>query len=188
MEAQLATTELDEPFWVINRFGKRHWTDSGRKAIVNAYLLGTPTKEIGEAFGCSKNVVVGQIHRAREKGELPKFQPTPTLGPRKRKRKTLIEVPKTDPMALKIKAMITARAKLLATPAPVQPPKPKVRLRVVESPTAVTLEGLESHMCRWPLGDPRYSDFRFCGGSRIDDKHPYCAEHTKLGTQISRHR
>jgi hypothetical protein len=38
----------------------------------------------------------------------------------------------------------------------------------------VTFLGLEPHHCRYPIGDPKTKEFRFCGAPRLDDK-PYCA-------------
>jgi GcrA cell cycle regulator len=34
--------------------------------------------------------------------------------------------------------------------------------------------------CKWPEGDPKSSQFKYCGGSRCCDKCAYCAKHTKL--------
>ena len=59
--------------------------------------------------------------------------------------------------------------------------KERVRLKVIDSPTAVTLLELQPHSCRWPIGDPKRSDFRFCGACKIASS-PYCEEHTKIGT------
>lgn len=39
-----------------------------------------------------------------------------------------------------------------------------------------TLADLESHDCRWPVGDPMKSNFGFCAAERVPGK-PYCAEH-----------
>lgn len=39
-----------------------------------------------------------------------------------------------------------------------------------------TLETLENHECRWPIGDPRKADFHFCGRKKIPGK-SYCEFH-----------
>ena len=38
----------------------------------------------------------------------------------------------------------------------------------------VTIVELKEAMCRWPLGDPASSEFRYCGSPRSG---PYCAYH-----------
>ena len=69
------------------------------------------------------------------------------------------------------------------------PPEPRIRLRMIdEKSTEVTLQELKLHHCRWPKGDPRHSDFRFCGAKRISESErtPYCREHTLIaGRQYS---
>ena len=41
--------------------------------------------------------------------------------------------------------------------------------------TAEKVVALSSNSCRWPRGDPRHSDFSFCGA--VTEKGPYCARH-----------
>jgi GcrA cell cycle regulator len=36
--------------------------------------------------------------------------------------------------------------------------------------------------CRWPYGDPRDKDFRFCGGRQLDGR-PYCGVHCRMAYQ-----
>jgi GcrA cell cycle regulator len=39
-----------------------------------------------------------------------------------------------------------------------------------------TLTDLSAQTCRWPIGDPKHEDFRFCGRPVAAGK-PYCADH-----------
>ncbi len=50
------------------------------------------------------------------------------------------------------------------------PPPKKAETRIF------TLVDLSSQTCRWPIGDPKHEDFRFCGKPVIAGK-PYCGEH-----------
>ena len=45
---------------------------------------------------------------------------------------------------------------------------------------AVTKAG-ERH-CRWPIGDPRSPDFRFCGCNAYESL-PYCIDHARMAYQ-----
>lgn len=45
--------------------------------------------------------------------------------------------------------------------------------------SAVTLLQLQPHHCRFPIGDPRTTDFAFCGANRVADS-SYCARHHLL--------
>ena len=43
----------------------------------------------------------------------------------------------------------------------------------------VTLERAHPNACRWPLGDPKHPDFRFCG-QPADGSRPYCQHHASI--------
>jgi GcrA cell cycle regulator len=55
---------------------------------------------------------------------------------------------------------------------PARPAEPKKQAEV----KVFTLTDLSSQTCRWPIGDPKHEDFRFCGKAVYTGK-PYCAEH-----------
>lgn len=42
-----------------------------------------------------------------------------------------------------------------------------------------TLKDLQSHMCRWPVGDPQDKDFHFCG-CRRQHGGSYCTRHNDM--------
>jgi hypothetical protein len=66
-------------------------------------------------------------------------------------------------------------------PASTRPIVPDWVFRVEQSKTYeiprakhnVTFVELEPHHCRYPFGDPKTKEFRFCGAPRVDGK-PYC--------------
>ena len=47
------------------------------------------------------------------------------------------------------------------------------------SPCAVSLLELRPEHCRWPLGDSRDPDMKYCGAGTIDDA-SYCARHFRI--------
>jgi len=50
-----------------------------------------------------------------------------------------------------------------------------------------TILTITDHMCKWPIGDPSKSDFRFCG-RKTDPEEPYCTAHSRVAYQPSRRR
>jgi len=44
------------------------------------------------------------------------------------------------------------------------------------------VDGLRDNQCRWPIGDPKSADFKFCF-SKKEPGNPYCAEHAKRAYQ-----
>ncbi|MEM1401177.1 MAG: GcrA family cell cycle regulator, partial [Pseudomonadota bacterium] len=73
-------------------------------------------------------------------------------------------------------------------------PKPVVRRRVapVEKPRPVFIAeepiigagilDLTERMCRWPIGDPKSPDFKFCG-RKLTGGQTYCAQHAAMAYQ-----
>lgn len=65
--------------------------------------------------------------------------------------------------------------------------KPLPELTPALSANPVTLMGLESRHCRWPLGEPSH-DMLYCGDTAELDQ-PYCSTHCRLAYQaIERQR
>jgi GcrA cell cycle regulator len=53
-------------------------------------------------------------------------------------------------------------------------------ITVASKPVAVC--NARPHHCRWPLGDPKSPDFRFCGARRLEPL-PYCPDHALIAYQ-----
>ncbi len=70
-------------------------------------------------------------------------------------------------------------------PAPAPEKKPVVVEKVAAKPAGggVKMADLKDKMCRWPIGDPKDPDFRFCGDSSIPGM-PYCQEHARMAYQV----
>jgi len=47
-----------------------------------------------------------------------------------------------------------------------------------------TVANLAATDCRWPIGDPREPDFRFCGAPQLPGR-PYCDHHWRMAFQPS---
>lgn len=58
------------------------------------------------------------------------------------------------------------------------PSKPAIPA-AAPSRTGVSLLQLNEHTCRWPIGDPQYPGFHFCG-AKPDKYEPYCAHHAAI--------
>ena len=58
---------------------------------------------------------------------------------------------------------------------------------VVPLSLKVTIVELRESMCKWPLGDPSSSEFRYCG-SPVSSGTPYCQHHGKLAYQPAQDR
>lgn len=112
-------------------------------------------------FGRSRSSIAGLISRFRAKGLV-----TPTL---KRPTKKKKRIKNADPIVVA----------LVKNAAALQLKERRVRLRLIESDTEVTFAELQPYHCRFPFGDPKRSDFRFCGRPKCDEA-PYCEDHCAM--------
>lgn len=137
------------------------WPKEDILTLVKMYNEGKSMSAIGNQVGRSRNAVAGQIHKIRIKR-------LHELHPREDKYTNN-----------KVKTVATVRSIPKTFTVTPSKEKPRIRLQLIENDKAVTFQELGKHHCRYPLGDPKRSDFRFCGCSRVDGK-SYCQEHINL--------
>lgn len=141
------------------------WSNEDFLLLLKMYNDGCAPSTIATHFNKTRGQIAGLVWRAQQKGLIESKRFPLKIEPVK---------PKPDP-AIKENKLLTAQLikKLI-----VQKVKKKrrVRLRLIDDANVVTFAELEPHHCRWPIGDPRNSDFRFCG-CRRELSRPYCAAH-----------
>ena len=141
------------------------WTEDRISKLKKYWQEGMTTVEIGKKLGVSKNAVVGKAHRL-ELDARPspiKKEPVVTKGKMAKKAAAVVVKEKIPPKTPLVKAK------------EVKMPQPVKQSELFKG-KLVTLMDLQACSCRWPLGDPKDSDFRFCDKEAIDGK-PYCLEH-----------
>jgi GcrA cell cycle regulator len=162
------------------------WTEQQIQTLKKMWGHGYSASDIAKNLGggMTRNAVIGKAHRLklsvgpgvaappRTMAEAPSkvggsVLSTITKVARKRAMlRPLPSVPGTDPA-------LPRPAIREATPRPVEVPK--------RSEGIAVLKAGERH-CRWPIGDPRSPDFRFCGCAAVEGL-PYCAEHARVAYQ-----
>lgn len=153
------------------------WKDGKSAAEIAATVRG----------GLTRNAVLGMIHRKgwaeRSVGRLP------GTGAANRSRAAYAS------MAAKNRRAKKAQADALKPPRPAPKPKANAALRAlletlpVDHVTEIeelfipeserkTVETLEAHDCRWPIGDVQVEGFHFCGRPKLAGV-PYCEFHSR---------
>lgn len=150
----------------ISKEGKKVWTDEGIAEVAMKYKNGSSNGVLAAEYKTTVGSIAGLINRARKKNLLP---------PSKINRKPKLVVVKKRPTPVMVQRINKVRYTMPIHPTTTK----KVRLKIIDSPTAVTLEELRDHHCKYPIGDPKQSDFRYCGKARIEPA-PYCQEHCSL--------
>ena len=137
------------------------WTEARTERLRVLWFAGWSASECGMQLGCSRNAVIGRVHR---------------LGWHYKERQP-------RPLASKARHLIIRR------PVPEPPPEiPQMRPNKRPSDPLVgnwTLEDLRHGVCKWPDGDRH--PFRYCGDKALEGA-PYCEAHTRRARQGPQHR
>ena len=154
---------------------KKHWME-GKSASQIAGLLGN---------GMTRNAVIGKVHRLGLAGRAK----TPSSGaarPRRAAPPPAHRVAGLRPGSAAPRIVRGATALAIAPQALAEVDEPEFESVVVPMSLRVTIVELKESMCRWPLGDPADSEFRYCGSPTASG--PYCAYHAGLAYQPAQER
>lgn len=130
------------------------WNDEKIAELCQLWTGGVSASDIAREIGAvSRNAVIGKAHRLG-------LCPRAALGkPRRARPAKATPAPRKPPVAV-----------VLPKPPPVAPVAPVINYVPI---ARVSFDQLESHHCRYPVGDPRSADFGFCGQTRVEGR-PYC--------------
>ncbi|MFV0627425.1 MAG: GcrA family cell cycle regulator [Alphaproteobacteria bacterium] len=173
------------------------WTDEVVEELKRLWLSGLTTSEIAKKLGVSKNSIVGKVHRLglsgrpspiKKKEEVAKKEtkvatPVATKAPTKENEKTTETV--VEKTAEKPIEKTTAKEKIKENKTTAIEVEKEEFIAPIESSThpkskdgLIRLVDLDSHTCRWPIGDPKDEKFHFCG-KKVRIGQTYCEEHSE---------
>ena len=148
------------------------WTQEMADAATAMWKAGKSASQIAEGLGSgvTRNAVCGKMFRLRRDGA----DLTHTKA-------------QASPAAPK-----PARMRKAATPTEaVRSPVLVFDLTLdLPSDGGIEIDALRNNTCRWPAGDPRDPEFRFCGAPDADLEigRPYCARHSAIAYAPPRQR
>lgn len=154
------------------------WNDERVDLLSRLWLEGRSASQIATELGqgVTRNAVIGKVHRLGLSGRAKIAAPAVVTPERARPK--AVQKPQQERAALPI-----ALAPVVAPPAPVAQDSKDV---VIPFSDRVTIMELRETMCRWPLGDPASSEFRYCGCRTAVG--PYCKEHARMAFQPAQDR
>ena len=145
------------------------WTDERVSLLKQLWGEGKTAAEIAKLLGgVTRNAVIGKAHRLKLSGRVSPVQSNPrveaTLGRASNDQKPT-------------KVVMRERAPSS------QPLPPSLREENIPI-KGIKLTELRESTCRWPIGDPKEQDFKFCGCNAAPGM-TYCEHHTRLAYQVS---
>ena len=143
------------------------WTDETVATLRQLWTEGgTSAGVIATRLGCTRNAVLGKVHRLR----LPQRKEG---GPVKRLLRWGRGVARAQP----------ARPIMVR-----QLPPPRLNVSdvhpVLSGDAAVTVATVQPGQCRWPFADPGMADFCFCAKPQVEGK-SYCAYHCDVARRVA---
>lgn len=151
---------------------KLAWNDERTAQLARFWAAGLSASTIAERLGgVSRNAVIGKLHRLglSQQAAKPKAKAQPSTAARK----------PASPQSLSVQGAQALKPALAPSPAPSPRLAVVPRTKPEAEASGVTLIELKERMCRWPEGDPKTPEFRFCGARRANEG-PYCARHAGL--------
>ncbi len=158
------------------------WTEERVELLRKLWLEGLSASRIAAelAGGVTRNAVIGKVHRLGLSGRV-KAQTAMA------RRATRPQAPTRAPMQQRAVAMPmrgnTALAVETRSMPALMPHRASSESNVVPMAENVTIMDLRESMCRWPVGDPSSSEFRYCGGKAPIGEGPYCSFHSRMAYQ-----
>tara|TARA_R110000868_G_scaffold4998_6_gene30978 strand:- start:1039 stop:1629 length:591 start_codon:yes stop_codon:yes gene_type:complete len=139
------------------------WTAERIDLLLNRWKDGLSASAIARMIGdgVTRNAVIAKVHRLKDKGGARAPHGRASVGQQRPKQ--------TQPP----KPVVATAFKATSVRKPVAP-YVEHQVRVFHLAKMVTFLELEDKHCRWPVGDPRESTFRFCGEGKVSGL-PYCA-------------
>jgi GcrA cell cycle regulator len=177
------------------------WTDDKVELLRQLWLDGRSASQISAVLGdgLTRNAVIGKVHRlglaGRAKSPTPGSQPGARSASPRRGHSRGSGGEGAEMAAEAVNAAVgavsnghivhgnTVMTVMQAQDSAVEMAPLRVQEDVVVPMSVrVSIVELKESMCRWPLGDPSTSEFRYCG-SPAPGASPYCSHHGKLAYQ-----
>ena len=161
------------------------WTDERVDRLRRLWIEGLSASRIAAelAGGVTRNAVIGKVHRLGLSGR-SKGAPAASAAKVRPSLKPVDQAPR-PPVPQGAVTMIMRGDNPIALRGGVLGVTP-IRSsgdNVVALAETVTIMDLREAMCRWPVGDPSSSEFRYCGGKAPIGGGPYCAHHSRMAYQ-----
>ncbi len=156
-----------------------YWNSENEQRLVELWNDGRSSQYIATLMGLTRSAVIGKVFRLRNAGMTLRADHEPIAGKaattafQHRKNRLYRKKKGLDPA--RVATMANARQRLLAKLlAESQAGLPSEA--GAEKPLITSILELDHQHCRYPIGDPKKTDFGFCGKDRVFGL-PYCPRH-----------
>lgn len=161
------------------------WTEDRVETLSKLWADGLSASQIAKILGgVTRNAVIGKVHRLGLSGRAKPSRPKPAKPAVAARPKA---APKPAPVTAKATAVETKTKTKTTAQLPATIEQPPLKAKPLKDGTYATILTITDHMCKFPIGDPKADEFRFCG-RKTDPDEPYCTAHSMVAYQPSRRR
>lgn len=151
------------------------WTDERVEVLKKLWADGLSASQIAmQIGGVSRNAVIGKVHRLGLSGRA-----TTSRMQSHRQRSKASSTKRIAKTRFPPAGNAAYRALCQLDAMPFVEPQEELVIPLAERQT---IETIEFHHCRWPIGDPTTPEFHFCGRSKVTGL-PYCEFHARRAFQ-----
>ena len=143
------------------------WTEKMVEDLRQMWLEGLTASEIAKNLGVSKNSIVGTVHRL-----CLTARPSPI-------KKKDADMPEAELFQEQTISSENTNTEVQSQTYAAEVDESAIVEKSTEPALGIKLVNLDSHTCRWPLGDPRDDNFGFCG-KKVRAGQTYCDEHSTM--------
>jgi GcrA cell cycle regulator len=153
----------------------KFWNEKRTAEAKELWEGGMSASDIAARIGAaSRSSILSKVNRSGWKGP-NSWADKPKGSPRPREATT----PRTSRSNFKFGRKSDGDKAPAAVVAPSLPEPSEMAAQVFGAAGGRSLLDLRPGDCRWPVGDPAMSEFRFCGAGRISG-FSYCADHCRV--------
>ncbi len=171
------------------------WTEQKIEMLKEMWGHGYSASEIAKQLGgLTRNAVIGKAHRLKlsVRGAAPRIEAKPAQRGAGNPVASAISASASHQAVGSAKASSSRKRVMLRPlpnmPIPAEVPSHQERpsgfhaLDSIKRSEGISVTKAGDRQCRWPVGDPRSPDFRFCGCPAYESL-PYCIDHARIAYQ-----
>ena len=149
------------------------WTDDRIETLKRYWQDGYSASQIAQRLGgVTRNAVIGKVHRLGLPGRIsPSSRATSTRSRSASRSSRPRAHRRSKGRSSHVRHIPAQAARMRLTVLPQLGPAPLL---------PITVQSLTLLTCRWPEGDPRRSEFHFCGRTKERADIPYCDHHDAI--------
>ncbi|HAX92179.1 MAG TPA: gcrA cell cycle regulator family protein [Rhodospirillaceae bacterium] len=161
------------------------WTEQQIQTLKQMWGKGFSANDIAKSLGgcVTRNAVIGKAHRLKLSASAAMPRAASVEPPSKTRGVVMASIKKVSGKKKSMLRSLPPVQSQETTARVISMPESMLRpIEIMKRSEGIPVTKAGERHCRWPIGDPRSPDFRFCGCDTHEGL-PYCASHARVAYQ-----